>query len=292
MSLDDIVGLLARLSAFAGMGRGPLMYIAQYAVPRYFEPGEVLFNEGENAETGYLVIYGNAVAVSESGTSREFYEGDLMGELAMFTQVSRNMTCVARTRLTVLEIHRKLMHGLLRQDPLALDYTRNRIARRISEIRSNLESLKESLDAHVIPGEARMEAAEEADAAVAEAVDTAGDPAFADRPHHAEAHYAAAGYNGAQPSGDDGAGAVYADDAYPDGADGESRYAEVHDAETDHADGEAGPAYGNGRHYPSEYDQVLSVLGPVSEDLDGNAPAPEYDRTELPSLLPRPPVAA
>lgn len=142
MSLDDLVGLLARAPAFAGMGRGPLMYVAQYAMPRYLEPGDVLFREGEQGVAAYLVVHGTAITIGESGSSDEIGSGELIGELTMIAEVAYPTTCVADTRLTVLEISRPLIHGLLQQDAGALQYMRGRLGRRLEEIRSNLEQVQ------------------------------------------------------------------------------------------------------------------------------------------------------
>lgn len=159
MSLDDLVGLLARVPAFAGMGRGLLVYIAQYAMPRYFEPGDVLYCEGEGGDAAYLLVYGDAVAVSEFGFSAEFTQGALLGEMAMLTDVACTTTCVAKSRLTTLEITRPLMHDLLQRDAAALHFTRSRLSRRIEDIRANLELVQQTLEPFAVPGEARIDAA-------------------------------------------------------------------------------------------------------------------------------------
>ena len=74
--------------------------IAELAVPRAFEPGQVVFREGDASDTCYVVRAGHARAVREHGDGRTitlatFGPGDIFGELAMFEDELRSATVEA-----------------------------------------------------------------------------------------------------------------------------------------------------------------------------------------------------
>ncbi|MHB8491513.1 MAG: cyclic nucleotide-binding domain-containing protein, partial [Solirubrobacteraceae bacterium] len=97
LTSQETVALLARVPAFATLGEGDLERIAEVAVPRRFEPGEVVFREGDASDTCYIVRSGSCRAVREHPDGRTialatFGPGDIFGELAMFEEERRSAT--------------------------------------------------------------------------------------------------------------------------------------------------------------------------------------------------------
>jgi CRP/FNR family transcriptional regulator len=85
---------------FATLVQGDLERIAELAVPRTFEPGQVVFREGDASDTCYIVRDGHARAVRTHGDGRtitlaRFGPGDIFGELAMFEDELRSATVEA-----------------------------------------------------------------------------------------------------------------------------------------------------------------------------------------------------
>ena len=96
----EIVELLARVPVFATLDREDLERVAALAVPRAFEPGQVVFREGDASDTCYVVRSGSARAVREHPDGRTitlatFGPGDIFGELAMFEDERRSATVEA-----------------------------------------------------------------------------------------------------------------------------------------------------------------------------------------------------
>jgi CRP-like cAMP-binding protein len=93
----EIVELLGRVPVFAALDLEDLERIAGLAVPRSFEPGRVVFREGDASDTCYIVRSGSARAVREHPDGRtitlaNFGQGDIFGELAMFEDERRSAT--------------------------------------------------------------------------------------------------------------------------------------------------------------------------------------------------------
>ena len=94
---------------FSTLERVDLERIAQLAVPREFDPGEVVFREGDSSDTCYVVRDGRARAVRTSRAGRTitlatFGPGDIFGELALFEDERRSATVEAVQRTSVVGV--------------------------------------------------------------------------------------------------------------------------------------------------------------------------------------------
>jgi CRP/FNR family transcriptional regulator len=118
----DVVELLGRVPVFSTLVPGDLERIAQLAVPRQFESGEVVFREGDASDTCYVVREGHARAIHEHGDGRTitlatFGPGDIFGELAMFEDELRSATVEATAPTTVVGVLGPDMRALMRDHP-------------------------------------------------------------------------------------------------------------------------------------------------------------------------------
>ncbi len=99
-SSAEVVELLGRVPVFSTLEEADLQRIAQLAVPRSFEAGQVVFREGDRSDTCYVVHVGRARAVHDHGDGRTitlatFGPGDIFGELALFEDERRSATVEA-----------------------------------------------------------------------------------------------------------------------------------------------------------------------------------------------------
>jgi CRP-like cAMP-binding protein len=118
-SAEETAGLLGRVPVFETLGPAELAQVADVAIPRAFRGGEVVFREGDDSDTCYVVRAGHARAIREHGDGRQitlatFGPGDIFGELAMFEDERRSATVEAIDDLDALAIlggdMRRLMH--------------------------------------------------------------------------------------------------------------------------------------------------------------------------------------
>ena len=116
----DTVELLGRVPAFSALGESDLAKVAEVAVPRRFESGEVIFREGDESDTCYVVRTGHARAVREHSDGRSitlanFGPGDIFGELAMFDSERRSATVETLDAMEAIAILGPDMRRLLGQ---------------------------------------------------------------------------------------------------------------------------------------------------------------------------------
>jgi len=122
MRTDEVVDLLARVPAFETLERVDLERIAEVAVPRSFDPGQLVFREGDDSDTCYIVRDGQARAVRSHSDGRaitlaSFGPGDIFGELAMFEDERRSATVEAIEPTTVVGVLGGDMRRLMSEHP-------------------------------------------------------------------------------------------------------------------------------------------------------------------------------
>src|SRR5215210_7320364 len=115
---DEAVSLLSGVPVFETLDPRELLRIAQLAVPRTFPAGHVVFREGDDSDTCYVVRGGHARAIREHPDGRQitlatFGPGDIFGELAMFDDERRSATVEAVDELEALGIPGVDMRRLL-----------------------------------------------------------------------------------------------------------------------------------------------------------------------------------
>src|ERR1700722_10662897 len=118
----EIVELLGRVPVFSTLEHDDLERIAQLAVPRTFEPGQIVFREGDASDTCYVVRAGRARAVREHPDGRTitlatFGPGDIFGELAMFEDELRSATVEALEQTSVVAVLGPDMRRLMAEHP-------------------------------------------------------------------------------------------------------------------------------------------------------------------------------
>ncbi len=118
----QIVELLAQVPVFSTLEHEDLERIAELAVPREYEPGQIVFREGDASDTCYIVRSGRARAVREHPDGRTitlatFASGDIFGELAMFEDELRSATVEAVQPTTAVAVLGPDMRRLLVEHP-------------------------------------------------------------------------------------------------------------------------------------------------------------------------------
>ncbi len=89
--------LLQQVPVFSALSETDLDQISQVAVMRRFAPHHIIFREGDQSDTCYVLASGHARALREHADGRtislaHFGPGDIFGELAMFDDEVRSAT--------------------------------------------------------------------------------------------------------------------------------------------------------------------------------------------------------
>jgi CRP/FNR family transcriptional regulator len=119
---EETVRLLANTEIFRGLEPRELDEVAQVAVPRSWERGEILFREGDSGDTCYLLRAGAVLLTREHQDGRtvalaEFRAGELFGELAMFRGETRSATAEAIEDTAAVALLARDLQRLVRRNP-------------------------------------------------------------------------------------------------------------------------------------------------------------------------------
>jgi CRP/FNR family transcriptional regulator, cyclic AMP receptor protein len=119
---EETARLLAGTEVFTGLESRELTAVAQVAVPRRWERGQVIFREGDTGDTCYLLRSGAVVLTREHQDGRmvalaELRAGALFGELAMFRGETRSATAEAVEPATAVALLAGDVQRLIRRNP-------------------------------------------------------------------------------------------------------------------------------------------------------------------------------
>lgn len=150
MSLDGDISLLTHVPLFSELNAEQIRLLAFSAGHRELRVDEVLFREGENAQSGYIVASGELVMSRGEGSTKQVLAscgpGCLVGELALFIETKRPGTATASRLTDVLELNRTLMIRMLNEYPHVALRFRAALAERLTATVSELDRVRIALD--------------------------------------------------------------------------------------------------------------------------------------------------
>lgn len=135
MSIVEEVELLRRIPLFAKIDPTRLKLLAFTSDRVKFDPGQVVFEQGDGGDYAYVIIEGEAdVSVNTpSGPLivASLKEHELVGEIAILCDVPRTATVTASSELVALQIPKDLFYRLVTEFPeMAIEIMRD-LARRL-----------------------------------------------------------------------------------------------------------------------------------------------------------------
>ena len=119
---EETARLLAQVEVFGGLDPRELGEVAQVAIPRSYERGEVIFREGDSGDTCYVVKSGSVSVMREHQDGRvialaELRPGQIFGELAMFDHETRSATVETLESTTTVALLSGDVQRILRAHP-------------------------------------------------------------------------------------------------------------------------------------------------------------------------------
>ncbi|MCA0420094.1 MAG: cyclic nucleotide-binding domain-containing protein [Proteobacteria bacterium] len=150
MALDEDMALLARQPLLSLMERDALRLLAFAAESRILRAGDVLFRAGEPSDGAVLVVSG-AIALTVQDDGKPATEiigpGAMIGELALFTSVPRQVTAIAREPTQVMRLPRSVMRRVLGESPDSAEAIAAAIGERLQGFVGELTAVQEALSA-------------------------------------------------------------------------------------------------------------------------------------------------
>jgi CRP-like cAMP-binding protein len=142
MAIEEDIVFLGRIATFRVLGRDAMRILAISAEPVHLSGGEQLFEEGEPADGGYILVNGAIEMKSigdRLGGSVVALPGTLIGETAMIVVTMRPASAIALEASTLLRITRSVFLRTLEGEPEAAEALRNMMAGRLRSTLSDLD---------------------------------------------------------------------------------------------------------------------------------------------------------
>ena len=138
MSIEDDVALLERVPTLRLLGTDALSMLAIGSEQRNVARGDLLFNEGDDADAGFIVQRGAFRIENGAGAEIVAGPGALIGELALVVAMQRPSTATALEHCSVIRVARSLFQRVLESDPAAARRLRDELANRTSQFASDI----------------------------------------------------------------------------------------------------------------------------------------------------------
>jgi CRP-like cAMP-binding protein len=139
--MSDISATLAQLPLLKGLGDETLAAIAQAGIPLRLAAGDVLFRQGDDGETLYILVsgelhvrVGGAPGEPRSMTLAPITPGEVVGELALLAGAPRSADVVAVADSALLMFDRIHALGLLGAHPILARRVMSQIATRLAHV--------------------------------------------------------------------------------------------------------------------------------------------------------------
>jgi CRP-like cAMP-binding protein len=135
LSLNEEVELLRNIPMFANIEPSKLKLLAFTSERMAFKDGDVLFRQGEQGDSAYVIIGGEADVIVDTPkgplTVAKLKRNDIVGEIAILCDVPRTATVKAATKLEAMVIAKDLFFRLIMEFPqMAVEIMRE-LARRL-----------------------------------------------------------------------------------------------------------------------------------------------------------------
>jgi CRP/FNR family transcriptional regulator, cyclic AMP receptor protein len=140
---EETATLLARTEVFGDLEQRELDEVVQVSVPRRWQRGEVVFREGDEGDTTYLLMSGAILLTREHQDGRvvaiaELRAGDMFGELAMFRGEKRSASAEAIEPTEAVALLAPDVQRLIKQNPEIAAKLLKALAERVSRTTERL----------------------------------------------------------------------------------------------------------------------------------------------------------
>lgn len=121
MSIEQEVDILRKIPLFANIDPAKLKLMAFASERLTFKAGQALFKQGDLGDAAYIIVEGKADVLLESSdgplTLATLKRNDIVGEIAILTDVPRTATVVAAEELVALKITKDIFFRMVHDFP-------------------------------------------------------------------------------------------------------------------------------------------------------------------------------
>ena len=156
MSLMNDIDLLRQVPFFADFNEDQLRLLAFGAESRMYRAKQVIFRQGDLADSGFVIIQGQVrMTISQDGLDQDSQilgPGSLIGEMALMAETRRSAMATTLEDVKVIQIRRALFRRVMDEYPDLAALLHGRLSTRLGNMVQDLEQIREMIDR--APGQA------------------------------------------------------------------------------------------------------------------------------------------
>lgn len=143
----DEMALLREIDLFRALPLEGLRLLADSGERRRLRSGEVLFHQGQIAESGYLVVRGS-IHLSTIPVTRDkiVAVGGFIGEMAIIIEQRRLVTAIARETSEIIRISAQNYRKIVNEFPIAAAHLSKVIQIRLNLLTQELSEVREKFE--------------------------------------------------------------------------------------------------------------------------------------------------
>jgi CRP-like cAMP-binding protein len=146
MAIEDDIAFLDRIPTLHLLGKEALRLLAISVETIKLSRGDILFEEGQPADGGYIVVSGELVLQNANDRKGEeptkARRGTLIGETALIAETGRSSTAIATESTIVFRVPRVVFVRILEGEPQAATALRRLIASRLARVMNDLDLVR------------------------------------------------------------------------------------------------------------------------------------------------------
>jgi len=121
MSLDQEVEMIRQVPILGELAPAAQKMLCFASERMIFEPGEVVFRQGETADSAYVLIAGSIdITLAIAGVERRINSvgrHDILGEAGILGDMPRSATATATSRVEALRVSKDIFRNVIRGNP-------------------------------------------------------------------------------------------------------------------------------------------------------------------------------
>jgi CRP-like cAMP-binding protein len=146
MALEQDIEFLDRIPTLHLLGRDALRILAISVETITLRRGDILFEEGQPADGGYVVVNGSIILQNANDRKGDdvvtVKRGSLIGETAMIIETIRPSTAIAAESTVLFRIPRVVFVRILEGEPQAATALRRLIGARVGRVVQDLDLVR------------------------------------------------------------------------------------------------------------------------------------------------------
>jgi CRP-like cAMP-binding protein len=117
-SRTQAVAVLRKLPVFTGLVDTEYSRIFGVCKSTFIHPDDVLFREGDNGSSLYILLSGEIeISIEGRGVVHVMKAGEVLGEIGLVCRHDRTGSAIARKHCMLLELDAETLHNLLGRNP-------------------------------------------------------------------------------------------------------------------------------------------------------------------------------